>query len=179
MKKLILLFVYLIAGHVITHGQTKILNLKAVRKGEEPKEVMDAIQQHFPKAIVEDLRILPAKLYGEHWLVDIEDYSKGTTPEFFLVNLKDKNEHFKAVYDPSGKLLSSKTTILESKLPVKVTSAIASQYPGWMIVNTIEKITTKESIFKEAYHVEIQKGQLFKTLFFDNNGNTIRAGSIE
>ncbi len=179
MRKLLLLCTFQIAGHMLAHGQTKILNLKAVRKGEEPKEVMTAIDHNFPKAIVEDLQILPAKLYGEHWLVDIEDNSRGTIPEFYLVNLKDAKEHFKAVYDPSGKLLSSKITIIETQLPSKVTSAIAQQYPGWIIINSLEKIITHESRVKEVYHVELQKGQKFKTLFFDNNGTTIKAGSID
>ena len=179
MKKLVLLCTYLMAANMLAYCQTKILNLKAVRKGEEPKEVMKAIQRNFPKALVEDLQILPAKLYGEHWRVDFQDDSKSTSPEYYLVNLKDEKEHFKAVYDSSGKLLSSKTTIIESKLPMKVTSAIASRYPGWVIVNTIEKITTEENSIKEVYHVEVQKDQLFKTLFFDKNGNIVKVGSIE
>lgn len=179
MKKLIPIIIYLAASAVFTNGQTKILTLKASRKGEAPDVVMEAIKKNFPTAIVGDLEILPSKLYGEQWSVDFQDNSKGIAPGFYLVKLKDLKEHFKAVYDQDGKLLFSKTTIIESKLPMKVTSAIASRYPGWVIVNTIEKITTEENLVKEVYHVEVQKDQLFKTLFFDNNGNIVKAGSIE
>jgi len=43
---------------------SETLTLRPVKKGEEPKEVMNAIRKDFPKAIVSDLNFLPAKLYG-------------------------------------------------------------------------------------------------------------------
>ena len=180
MKKLILLCFCLSAGQTFAQGQTKILTLRAVKKGEAPQAVMDAIKQNFPKAIVGDLSILPAKLYGEFWSVDFQDNSRGTAPGFYLVKLKDLKEHFKAVYDQDGKLLSSKTVILEAQLPKKVIATITNKYPGWAIINKLEKITSEESSsVKEVYHVEVQRGKLYKTLFLDKKGNLIKVGLIE
>ena len=62
MKKLFFFFMCFMIGMVMAQAQSETLTVKAVKKGEEPKEVMDAIKQDFPKAIVGDLSVLPAKL---------------------------------------------------------------------------------------------------------------------
>jgi hypothetical protein len=173
MKKLIFFCLSLL---VITaaQAQTETLTLRAVKKGEEPKEVMDAIKQDFPNAIVRDLSMLPGKLYGERWSLSFDDRLDGALPDFYLVNLKEGSETYKAVYDKAGNIKSSKFIINQAQLPKEVTSTIAAKYPDWTIIRDREKITYNEGTVKDAIHVEIQKDKMYRSLFLDNNGKLLK-----
>jgi hypothetical protein len=176
MKKIIFFCLILLAGTAVAQAQIahETLTIKAVKKGEEPKKVMDAIKQDFPKAIVTDLSILPAKLYGENWSVSLKDNLDGETPDLYLVNLKETNEVYKAVYDKDGKIKSSKLVIKKAQLPKDVTSTIAKKYPDWTVVKDLEKITNREGKIKEVYHVGIQKNKMHRSLFLDTSGKLIK-----
>lgn len=179
MKKSILIWMCFIAGIAMAQSQTETLTLKAVKKGEEPKEVMAAIKQDFPQAIVRDLAILPGKLYGEQWSVYFNDNLNGATPEFYRVTLKESNESYQAVYDKSGKVLSSKTIVNEAQLPKGVTKTISAKYPDWKIANDREKITYKNGALKEVYHVQIHQNNTYRSLFLDNSGKLIKNKLIQ
>ena len=174
MKKLFLFFMCFMIGMVMAQAQSETLTVKAVKKGEEPKEVMDAIKQDFPKAIVGDLSVLPAKLYGEQWSVNLQDNMNGATPAFYHVSIKDGNEIFKAVYDKSGKMISSKTVIKNEELPKEITATIAAKYPGWSIIYDSEKITYKEGKVKEVISAQIKKDTMYRLLFIDSGGTLIK-----
>ena len=173
MKKIIFFCLSLLAI-TAAQAQTETLTLKAVKKGEEPKEVMDAIKQDFPKAIVRDLNILPGKLYGEHWSLSLDDKLDGSSPDFYVVSLKEDNETYKAVYDNAGNIKSSKFVIKQAQLPKEITSAISAKYPDWTIVRDQEKITYNEGTVKDAIHVEIQKDNMYRSLFFDSSGKLLK-----
>ena len=66
MKKFIVTCLCFIAGIAIAYAQTETLTLKAAKKGEEPKEVMDAVKQDFPKAIVGNLNFLAITLISDY-----------------------------------------------------------------------------------------------------------------
>lgn len=174
MKKLIFTFVCIIAGLAMAQAQTETLTLKAVKKGEEPAAVMNAIKHDFPKAIVDDLRLLPAKLYGEQWSVNLQGDLGGNAPDSYLVNMKIGNENYKAVYDKAGKLISSKTIIKEAALPSEITKTISSKYPSWKIENDRERISYKKGSLKEAYHVQIHQSNRHRSLFFDGTGKILK-----
>lgn len=176
MKKSILFSLFLLAGIAGANAQieSETITVKAVKKGEEPKAVMDAIKQDFPKTIIADLNILPGKLYGEQWSISVDDKLHGASPDNYLVTLKEKNETFRAVYDKTGQLRSSKHIIEQTQLPGEVTSAIAAKYPDWTIVKDSEKITYKEGKTKEAYKVEIQKDKTRRNLFLSNSGSIVK-----
>lgn len=163
-----------VTGMAIAQVKTETLTLKPVKKGEEPKEVMDGIKQDFPKAIVGDLSMLPAKLYGEQWSASLQNNLDGTTPDFYHVSMKEGNEHYKAVYNKSGKLISSKTVVKNTQLPKEITATIAKKYPDWTIVFDSEKITYKRGKIKEATSVEIQKEKMYRLLFMDSGGTLIK-----
>jgi hypothetical protein len=179
MKKSIVVCMCFIAGIAMAQVQTETLTLKAVKKGEEPKGVMDAIKKDFPKAIVSDLAILPGKLYGEQWSVDFKDDLNGATPELYRVNLKEGSESYQAVYDKSGKMLSSKTIIKEAQLPAGVTKTISAKYPDWKVANDREKITYKKGALKEVYHVQIHQNNTYRSLFLDGSGRLIKNKLIQ
>ncbi len=174
MKKLIVTCLCLVAGIALVQAQSETLVLKAVKKGEEPKEVMDGIKQDFPQAIVGDLNFLPSLLYGEHWSANLNDNLNGATINYYQVSLKEKNESFTAAYDKTGKMLSSKTVIKNGTLPTEITSAIHIKYPSWKVVSDSEKITYKNGVLKEAYRVQIHEAKMNRNLFFDGSGKLLK-----
>jgi hypothetical protein len=176
MKKIFFSCLILLAGTAFAQAQSEseTLTIRAVKKGEEPKKVMDAIKQDFPKAIVQDLSMLPAKLYGENWSVVLDDKLDGATPDLYLVDLKETNQLYKAVYDKDGKIKSSKLIIKQAQLPKDVTSTISKKYPDWTIIKDLEKITNREGKIKEVYHVGIAKNKMHRSLFLDTGGKLIK-----
>ena len=157
--------------------QTVSMTLTPVKKGEEPKEVMDAIKKDFPKAIVGDLSFLPAKLYGEEWSVAFRDNLDGNAV-FYHVTLKEGKELYRAVYDKKGKLVSSKFVIPEAQLPAKVSMAINEKYPQWAVVDNVERIVYKNNELSEVFHIRIQQDDEFRTLFITNAGKILKDKSI-
>jgi hypothetical protein len=174
MKKSIVTCMCFVAAMVMAQAQTEVLTLEAVKKGAEPKEVMDAIKQDFPKAIVGDLNFLPSLMYGEHWSADLKDNLNGAAPNHYQVSLREKNERFTAAYDKNGKLLSTKTIIKDGALPSEITKTIVSKYPTWKIVNDREKIIYKNGVLKEAYRIQISEDKMHRILFFDGSGKLIK-----
>ncbi len=176
MKTIFFSCLFLLAGIAFAQAQiaSETLTIKPVKKGEEPKEVMEAIKQDFPKAIVQNLSILPAKLYGEYWSVYRDDNLSGKTPAFYVVYLKETNELYRALYDKHGNIKSSKFIIKQAQLPKEVTSTVAKKYPDWKIINDLEKITSKDGKTKEVYHVGIEKNKMHRSLFLDNSGKLIK-----
>ena len=159
---------------VAAQAQTEFLTLKPVKKGEEPSAVMNSIKQDFPKGVASDLSILPSKMYGEQWSADFKEDLNGAVPNLYQVTIKEGNEMFRAAYDKSGKMLSSKTIIEKAKLPIEVTNAVSTKYPLWKIVNDREKITYTKGSLKEVYHVEINQDKMYRNLFIDNTGQVIK-----
>jgi hypothetical protein len=176
MKKIIIFCLGLLVISSASRAQveSETLTIKAVKKGEEPKEVMDAVKKDFPVAIVSDLSMLPGKLYGERWSVVMDDKLDGNPPDMYLVTLKEGNDHYKAVYDKLGKIKSSKTVIKQTQLPKEVLNTIQNKYSDWTIVKDLEKITYKDGLTREAFHVEIQKDKMYRHLFLNSDGALIK-----
>lgn len=180
MKKLTLFLVCAVAG-VVAYAQssTETFTAKAVKKGEEPQAVMDAVKKDFPKAIVGDLNVISPKLYGEQWSINFDDKTNGSAPEYYHVMLKEGNAQYAAYYNKAGKLISSKTYLNNEQLPTEITSAITSKYPDWTIIKDSEKMTYKEGSMKEAYRVVIQKDKMHRSLLMDGNGKIVKDKSLK
>jgi hypothetical protein len=174
MKNLVLCCLCLVAVSAMAQMNSETLTLRPVKKGEEPKEVMNAIRKDFPKAIVSDLSFLPAKLYGEQWSVDVQGDLDGRTADLYQVSCKEGNDRFKAVYDANGKEISSKRIIHQAQLPTEVVKTISERYPNWKVVDDQEKITYKNGTAKDAYHVRIQQNNISRSLFLDNSGKIVK-----
>ncbi|MBT1697300.1 hypothetical protein KK083_10460 [Fulvivirgaceae bacterium PWU4] len=174
MKKL-MVFVMMLMTAVLAMAQTtETLTLRPVKKGEEPKQVMDAIRADFPQAIVKDLSFLPGKLYGEMWSVTLTGDRESDLPDVYQVTLKDGHETYRAVYNNQGKLVSSKTVITSAQLPEAVVKSISTAYPGWKIVQDREKIQYKNGNLKEAFRVMLQENKKVKHVFVDGGGNILK-----
>ncbi len=115
-KSIIALWLLCLAPGVMAQQQEK-LTLTKVKKGDEPKAVVDAVNKDFPGALTRELSFLPPKLYGEEWFVDLTS-DQLDHADFYQVHVKVKqdNADYTAVYDGNGKLLSSRQ-LLHNVLP--------------------------------------------------------------
>jgi len=170
MKKVTLVF--LLACWVLgTAAQEKKLTIERVKKGEEPKQVMEAIKTDFPGAITKDLSFLPAKLYGDEWNVDLQGEDTEQI-KYYQVNIKEENRSYKAVYDANGHLLSSMQVIHDAKLPAPI-NATLKKFSGWHIDKSHEIIRYSGKHASDTYRVKLQKGAEHKNVYLDANGNII------
>lgn len=177
MKKiLMILFVStLIQG--VSFAQENSLTLVPIKKGEEPKAVMDAIKRDFPKASTSDLSYLPSLIYNERWNVNENIEDNSDKYDLITVIIKENDKTYRAVYDQDGKILHTKTVIKDADLPKGIMKTIQSEYPGYSLVNDREKITSGKDLKSDiVYRVEIQKDNHGKitSLFFDNSGKILK-----
>lgn len=170
MKKLILALALMCVTLGVMAQQQK-LTITKVKKGEEPKAVMDAIQRDFPKAVSKDLSFLPARLYGEEWNIELEGDQLDEV-KYYQISIKDENTDYTAVYNGNGKLLSSKQIIEDEPLPPAVSESI-KKFKGWHIDKTFEIIRYNGKKVSDIYRVKIQKGAEHKFIYLDANGNII------
>ncbi len=172
MKKLLIIFL-LAAIATGAWAQDKKLVATKVKKGDEPKAVVDAIEEDFPSAITDNFAFLPYQLYGEEWNVRTQGMEDtGSRLYQVEVKLKEGNKTYTAVYDKDGNLKSSKEVIKSAELPAVITASLKS-YEGWRIDKSTELITYKKQELKQVYKVKLQKGAEHKVLFFDGSGRVV------
>jgi hypothetical protein len=152
-------------------AQEEILTITPVKKGDEPKAVMAAIQNDFPGAIAKDFAFLPSKLYGKEWNLQLAGDTDETI-NFYQVQVNEKDVLYTAVYDKEGKLMSSKETIKTSRVPYAVVTS-AKKFTGWKMEDTHEIIKTNGTKATVSYKVRLKKGIEHKNVFFDPQGNII------
>ena len=157
---------------VITAQELKITKVK---KGEEPKTVMNAIDRDFPKSISEDLSFLPSKLYGSEWNVDLQG-DLSSEVNFYQVKIKQGNTSYTAVYDREGILMSS-MQIIESVNLSHAAKETLKKFNGWHIDKTSEIIQYKKrgekQTMSDTYRVKLQKDAEHKIVFLDLAGNIV------
>jgi hypothetical protein len=164
--------VWLICLALGASAQQKTLAIEKVKKGEEPKAVIDAVNKEFPQSITKDLSFLPAELYGQEWNVNVtgDEFEKSV---LYQVQIKHGNTDYTAVYDKDGKLLSSKQLIHRAKLPAEVMATI-KKFTGWHIDDTHELIKYNgNKTITDTYKVKLEKGVEHKIVFLDPKGNII------
>lgn len=155
-------------------AQEKTAVIRPVKKGEEPKAVMDALKKDFPNTVVESLSFLPSKLYGEEWNITVEG-QENIEPTYYQVYIKKEKENYTAVYDKSGKLLSSKHIIEDASLPKPVNETV-KKFAGWHVDKAQEIIEykSKGNEFSNLYKVKLQQGAKHKVLFVNPNGEIVK-----
>ncbi|HEY9004897.1 MAG TPA: hypothetical protein VIM75_02125 [Ohtaekwangia sp.] len=177
MKKLISLMLGLcLITMAWAQVEEETVRITPVKKGDEPKAVMDAIHTDFPNALSTNLNFLPLKLYGEQWNVQTDGTAPASGSAFYQVNVREQNQSFKAVYDKNGKLQHSKVMIKQAELPEAVVAAISKAHPGYKIVRDVEKITSdRAGNVNVVYHVTIRKEHnLSHGIFVDPTGKILR-----
>ena len=152
-------------------AQEEILAITPVKKGDEPKVVMDAIKTDFPNGISKDLAFLPAKLYGKEWNAQLAG-NNDEDIQFYQVLIAEKDVQYTAVYNKDGKQLSSKEMIKTSRLPSSVIATV-KKFSDWKMIESHEVIKTKGSKARVYYKVKLQKGVEHKSVFIDPQGNIL------
>lgn len=155
--------------------QSQEIAMKSLKKGEEPKEVLDALKKDFPGGAVQGMSVIPLSLYGKEWSVSernkIDDKS---SISFYQVDGKGKSGNFSAVYDKNGKLMSYKEVIKEAELPASIRSTLGNQFAGWQVTGDREKVKYNHGNIKIAYRVNLKKDKEHKHVFFDETGKIMR-----
>lgn len=168
MKKIIL---PLLSGALllafITPTQAQLVEetvaLKVVKKGEEPKSVIESIKRDFPDSKIDQLAVLPRTLANRKWAITRENGNlDGTQPDFYEVSAKGRNEQFQAVYNRSGQLISFTERIKNTQLPAPVRQMLADKYPDWTIAADHELIKYRNGQRNAAYRVRLEKGKARK-----------------
>jgi len=163
----------LMTGMAMAQVQSEKMTLTPVKKGDEPKQVMEAIKKDFPKAIASDLSFLPAELYGEKWSVSFKN-DLDEDAVFYHVTLKEGKETYRAAYDKDGNILSAKYEIPEAKLPKEVTNAILAKHPQWSVINDVERITYKKGGIREVFRIQIRQDDKYRSLFVTVDGTIMK-----
>ena len=110
-------------------------------------------------------------MYGEEWNVQLEG-DQLLRASFYQVEIKDGNRDYTAVYDETGKLLSSKQLIHGVKLPAELTKTL-SKFAGWHVDETHELIKYNGKKSSDIYKVKLQKGAEHKIVYLDAMGNIV------
>jgi hypothetical protein len=169
--KIKFLTLWLVCWALGAMAQEEMLTITPVKKGDEPKAVLDAIKTDFPNAVANDLSFLPSKLYGSEWNVQLASNTDEDI-QYYQIQVIEKNVHYTAVYDKDGKLLSSKETIKTHQLPSAVVASV-KKFSDWKMIDSHEVIKTKGSKARLYYKVRLEKGKGHKNVFLDPQGNIL------
>lgn len=135
-----------------------------------PQAVVKAIQTDFPAWDINKTKWYAYDQDTGDWAPIIEDKNINR----YVVEAKGDNYKVQAVYDKTGKLRYSKTTISDSALPKAILDKLATdEYKGWNLVGTQEVIRNfKED--KKTFKVYLQQDSKKKTEYFDRMGNKVK-----
>jgi hypothetical protein len=178
MKTTVMLIIMsLIQG--IGFAQMVTADLVPIKKGEEPKAVLNTLKKDFPQATPSEFNFISSLLYGQKW----SEMVSGDVPDnmqLVEVKVKEKKGNYEILFDKNGKVLKIKDFVKNADLPLAITKDIKQMYPAYKLVNDSEKIRAgKDEKAYAVYRVEIQnpaKGQK-RNLFFDNSGKLLRERS--
>ena len=170
MKKLAVFMMLLVLSFTSRAQVAQEVVFKPVKPGEEPKAVLDSIKKEFPDPVIRTFSLLPGKTYGEQWNVHRSRIEVVNNPDYYEVDIKTPKGYQTQVYDKDGNLLRVKQVIKDVDLPEVVQNAIATEFPGWTILEEQERISSAEKYTLE-YKVKLKKGLLRKTVFVDPAGN--------
>jgi hypothetical protein len=101
--------------------------------------------------------------------VVFDDSEKST----YQITYKNKQVNILAIYNNNGKLLSTKETYKNIKLPLALRIRISKTYPNYAFVKNIyhTKYNYKTGVSKDYYIVQIDNGKYRKSIKY--NGNLI------
>jgi len=145
-------------GRKFTPSGTPEAGTVEVSKDELPGTVVNAIENDF----------LSCK-DKTSWRMD----DKRSTPDQYVAKAEGENMSCEAVYDKDGNLISSKTTLLDVKLPTPIAQILVREYPGC-------KITGDKAVIRDFdnstgyYEIYLEKGEQSKTVYYDASGKKVK-----
>jgi hypothetical protein len=134
-----------------------------VKKEEMPQSVVKAIERDF--RCTEEIK----------WYT----YEKTANIDQYVVRSSGPNMRCEAVYDKTGRLISSKTVMTNVKLPAEVHNAVMDEYPGWTIAGD-QAIIHDFSDRSTYYQVNLKKEGQSKDVYYNKKGKKVTPrGSLE
>jgi hypothetical protein len=88
----------------------------------------------------------------------------------YQVNFTLNGVDYTSWYDANGKLIASSVKLENSKVPVAVSTAIAKDNPGFMVVE-VDEVTDNNN--KKTYEADLQKGSEKKKVHYSSSGKQI------
>jgi hypothetical protein len=89
----------------------------------------------------------------------------------YKVTFNDKGAGTCANFDPTGKWLETKTTIIESDLPQEVSASVAKDFAGFKISEVAKVETTDKPLF---YKMDLNKGDEGYKVHFSPKGDVLK-----
>ncbi|HEX5171862.1 MAG TPA: hypothetical protein VFW11_21935 [Cyclobacteriaceae bacterium] len=180
MKKLILpIAMSLILG---TGYAQESVGLAPIKKGAEPKAVLNALKEEFPQATASEFNFISRELYGQKWSETEDGSQLNGSLKYLQVTVKDKNNDYQQViFDEHGKVINVKEFIKHADLPAEITKALKAKYPECKLLKDSERISTgKANKATAIYRLEIQTGPKGekRNLFYDNGGKLLRDAHV-
>jgi len=102
------------------------------------------------------------------WRLD----DKKTTADRYVAKAEGDKMSCEAVYDKDGNLVSSKTTLLDIKIPQPILQVLVKEYPGWRITGDKAVISDFDSS-TGYYEIYLAKGEESKTVYYDATGKKV------
>ncbi len=183
MKKLILLSsllaVFILPDFAQNFGNSVLTQVPmkqlVIPESKVPAPLASAIKKDFMTGQVMQWYTFPYLFKKHGWQVLSNNEMKGKQkPDRYGVYVKaNDGSRIDAVYTSKGKLIREREVLKDVALPEPVLDAIASsKYKGWTIDKDKILITDGVRNTKE-YIIKVNKGQMRKTLYYDDNGSVL------
>lgn len=94
----------------------------------------------------------------------------------FEASFKVGKEKYSALFDTTGKWLETETEISKDKLPEAVRAALAKEFPGYKIEETVKVETPEQEL---QYEVEMEKKEISYDVRFSAGGQILKKEEIK
>ena len=141
-----------------------------LKKENVPTIVLESIDEDFPGLILEAIRAIPI-VYVEDDVIINKNFNIDKDYDTYEIDLRTNNRTIIAMYDKSGKLLSTVERAKSELLPIAVQMSIVKAYPGWIIFkDSYLMVHFKDHKTKERYKLTLQNGPKKVKVYMDKNG---------
>jgi hypothetical protein len=118
-------------------------------------------EDQVPAGVIKKFKARFSSVQHAKWEKENTDYEAN----FILNKIKTS-----ALFDATGNLRETESEIAQTNLPKVVSEEVGRSYSGYKIKET-SKIETKGLV---TYEVEVQKGEKFTDLIFDEKGKLLK-----
>jgi hypothetical protein len=177
MKRLQFLFLTLLVFSIPILAQEPVseevpMESLTLKKGNIPPQIIKAAEQLFQGSTQVAWGSFPYELKDYGWVVN-KDYNEPIDHYEVKLTAKDGSDVY-AVFESTGELIRYRVINKQAVTPKPILDAIAKgEYKDWKIAGDVMKITSSQKKVVEHYAVKLEKGNMKKTLYFTNKGETL------
>jgi hypothetical protein len=152
---------------------------KAIEKAKVPKVVTEEFIREYPIVEYDTWYGYPTLTNEMEWYDYNPMYFTYDYPEYYVVEFaKDKVQH-KAVYTKEGKKVAIHHKVKAEAVPAAVNTSLKSGiYKTWKETGEkeeIEKVTTKEKVYK----ITVEKDGKKHNLYYDSAGKLLKGSEVK